>query len=131
MSEPFVERLSGFTPDAGGLDRDALLFAAGRASVHRNPVGFALAGGLALTQVLTLTLLWPRTAPTVVHVPPPRPAMAPRTVDPPDSPGLWSVRHSLLDAEPEKRPAPDIVGTFIESESPLRAFAAPPTSILN
>ena len=32
MSESFLERLSRFTPDAGRLERDALLFAAGRRS---------------------------------------------------------------------------------------------------
>ena len=34
MSEPFAERLSRFTPDGGGLDRDALLFAARTRSVR-------------------------------------------------------------------------------------------------
>ena len=32
MSESFIERLSRFTPDAGALDRDSLLYAAGRES---------------------------------------------------------------------------------------------------
>ena len=36
MSEPILERLSRFTPDAGRLDRDALLFAAGRSSARPN-----------------------------------------------------------------------------------------------
>ena len=36
MSEPILERLSRFTPDAGRLDRDALLFAAGRESARPN-----------------------------------------------------------------------------------------------
>ena len=38
MSEPILERLNRFTPDAGGLDRDALLFAAGRESAAARPV---------------------------------------------------------------------------------------------
>jgi hypothetical protein len=47
--EPVVERLSRFTPDAGGLDRDSLLFAAGRASARPNRPWVALAAGLALS----------------------------------------------------------------------------------
>ena len=43
MSEPILERLSRFTPDAGGLDRDALLFAAGRESARPNR-GWMIAG---------------------------------------------------------------------------------------
>ena len=52
MSEPFLERLSRFTPDAGGLDRDALLFAAGRGSARPNRGWMALATLLASTQAL-------------------------------------------------------------------------------
>ena len=39
MSEEFLERLSRFTPDAGGLNRDALLFAAGQRPPARTGVG--------------------------------------------------------------------------------------------
>ena len=61
MSEPLAERLSRFTPDAGKLDRDALLFAAGRASARPGRRWMALAGALAASQLLTLLFLWPRT----------------------------------------------------------------------
>ena len=47
MSEPFLERLSKFTADAGGLNRDALLFAAGRSSARPNRVWKVLATMLA------------------------------------------------------------------------------------
>jgi hypothetical protein len=60
MSESFAERLSRLTPEASGIDRDALMFAAGKASVRRGRVWPALAGTLAACQVLTLALLWPR-----------------------------------------------------------------------
>ena len=63
MSEPFLERLSRFTPDAGGLDRDALLFAAGRNSVRPNRGWKTVASLLAATQALSLVLLWPRPNP--------------------------------------------------------------------
>ena len=54
MSEPSLERLSRFTPDTGGLDRDALLFAAGRSSVRPARGWIALASVLTGTQALSL-----------------------------------------------------------------------------
>ena len=63
MSEPFLERLSRFTPDAGGLDRDALLFAAGRVSARRNRGWMTVASLLAGTQALSLIFLWPHPSP--------------------------------------------------------------------
>ena len=63
MSEPFLERLSRFTPDAGRLDRDALLFAAGRNSARPNRGWMTMAGLLAGTQALSLVLLWPPASP--------------------------------------------------------------------
>ena len=57
MSEPFLERLSRFTPETGGLNRDALLFAAGRRSARPNRGWIALAAALAGTQTLSLALL--------------------------------------------------------------------------
>jgi hypothetical protein len=137
MSEPFLERLSRFTPDRGGLDRDALLVAAGRATARPNRGWIALSTALAVSQVLSLVLLWPRQTPPVAQLPPPAvPQPPPAPVEPPipesvDSPGLWLARHSFLESEPEDRPAPGETGTFVDSEPPLRAFAAPPASILN
>ena len=92
MSEPIAERLSRFTPDAGQLDRDALLFAAGRASARPGRRWIAVAGALAASQLLTLVFLWPRTPPPGADAPrspfapapsvavePPSPPSAPRT----------------------------------------------------
>ena len=59
MSERFLERLSRFSPDAGALDRDELLFAAGRRSARPNRGWKALAAGLATTQALSLVLMLP------------------------------------------------------------------------
>lgn len=60
MSEP-IERLSKFTPDSSGLDRDRLLFEAGRASARPNRRWRALCMGLTASQLLTLGLwCWPR-----------------------------------------------------------------------
>ena len=130
MSEPLDQRLNRFTPAAGRLDRDALLFAAGRASVRPRRTGAALAAVLATTQVLTLALLWPHPAP-----PPGRPTSPPVIVErptpaPAEDYGLWSARHRLLEAEAD-HPPPAPSGSFVESEPPLRAFARTPGSVLN
>ena len=135
MSEPFLERLSRFTPDAGSVDRDALLFATGRASARPNRGWITLAAGLAATQALSLALLWPHPTPPgggltvpVARVPAP-PASAERaTPETLVNPGLWTARHRLPESETEDRPASDV--TFIESGPPLRAFPPPP-SLLN
>jgi hypothetical protein len=137
MSQPFPERLSRFTPDAGTLDRDGLLYAAGRASARPNRGWIALAAVLAVTEVLTLVLLWPSPTPPVAQLPPPavQPAAPPAppeppTSDSPDSPGVWSVRHNLLESEPGDRPEPANPVTVIDSGPPLRAFGPPPPSLL-
>jgi hypothetical protein len=137
MSEPFLERLSRLTPDAGRLERDALLFAAGRRSVRPNRGWVALAMALASTQALSLALFWLHPMPPAGHLTEPNasapavPAPSERaTAQAPDSGGLWSVRHSLREAETEE-PASASTATLIISEPPLRAFGPPPTSILN
>ena len=85
MSEPLAERLSRFTPDAGALDRDALLFAAGRASARPGRRWKALAGALAASQLLTLLALWPHTPPTASPVEPSPPvAVEPPPLSPAD-----------------------------------------------
>jgi hypothetical protein len=136
MSEPSLERLSRFTPDAGGLDRDALLFAAGRGSARPNRGWMSLASLLAGTQALSLVLLW-------LHSSPPAADLAVRVAavtappgaleQPPTGAlvnrGLWSARHSLLELETADRPVGDV--NLIESGPPLRAFAPPPPSLLN
>ena len=138
MSEPFLERLSRFTPYAGGLDRDALLFAAGRGSARPNRGWITLAVLLTNTQVLSLVLLWPRPTPpegglTVaaavasVHLPPA--FVEPRTSEASASPGTWSTRHRLLDSENDDRPDDNV--TLIESGPPLKVFGPRPSSLLN
>ncbi len=54
MSEEVIGKLESFTPTLP--DRDAILFAAGRASAKPSPVWKRLAAVLATTQVLTLAL---------------------------------------------------------------------------
>jgi hypothetical protein len=138
MSQPFPERLSRFTPDAGTLDRDGLLYAAGRASARPNRGWIALAAALAVAEVLTLVVLWPSPAPPVAQLPPPAvqppaPGPAPEapTPDAPDSPGVWSVRHGLQEPDAGDRPEPANPGTVVDSGPPLRAVGPPPLSLLN
>jgi hypothetical protein len=130
MSEPFLERLSRFTPDAGGLDRDRLLFAAGHASARPNRAWIALAAVLAATQVLTLALWWSRPEPPVAQapapsapVPAPPVSVEPASSDSSEDPGLWSAYHSLRVPEIADRPERPYPGRFVESATPLKAGA--------
>jgi hypothetical protein len=133
MSEPFLERLSQFTPDSSKLDRDALLFAAGHGSARPNRLWKAFVAILVVTQVSTLVLLWsPAPSPALSHTPPgqsePVSPGAGESVPSESfaSPGLWSARQGLLEAEPENRPAEP--GTLMDSGPPLRAFPLRPSS---
>jgi hypothetical protein len=133
MSESFLERLSRFTPDSGSLDRDAMLFAAGRASARPNRGWIALASVLASSQALSLALLWPSSTPPTsgLHGPSITAQRTPverGTAESLASPGLWSAV-SLDELESEERPTDTV--TFVDSGPPLRAFAPPPASILN
>ena len=135
MSEPILERLSRFTPDAGRLDRDALLFAAGRASARPNRGWMTLASLLAGTQALSLALLLPHSSPpvgkstvSIAGVPAPSAAPEPPAIGASANPGLWSARHSLLESGAVDRPPEDVTST--DGEPPLRAFRPPP-SLLN
>jgi hypothetical protein len=137
MSEPYLERLSRFTPDAGRLDRDTLLFAAGRRSARPGRGWKTLASLLASTQALSLALLlWRQPTPpdgglTVVIA---NRSTPPAALETPTSQaslnsGVWSAHQHLLEPETEHRPAGDV--TLIESGPPLRAFVPPPPSLLN
>jgi hypothetical protein len=138
MSEEFLERLSRFKPDAGGLDRDALLFAAGRASARPNRGWVALAALLANTQILSLVFLWPRLVPpgggSTVAVAFAPVSLPPATVEPRTSeglagPGIWSTRHRPLESETDN--LPDETVSLIDSGPPLKAFGPRPTSLVN
>ncbi|HEY7326537.1 MAG TPA: hypothetical protein VH592_02785 [Gemmataceae bacterium] len=133
MSEPLAERLSRFTPDATGLDRDALLFAAGRASVRPSRRWKALAGALVVSQLLTLVCLWPRIPP---QQSPYSPIVQPHDpIIPPDEsvPGSLSegaLRAGTLSMDFD-RPEPIGDERMVPPSPPLRAYGPPPASILN
>jgi hypothetical protein len=135
MSESFLERLSQFTPDSGALDRDALLFAAGRASARANRGWIGLAALLATTQALALAVLWSQPTPRVgrgfsVATSSAPPAVREHsTTQAMASPGVWTIRHELRESEIED--GPDDAVTLMDAGPPLRAFAAPPASLWN
>jgi hypothetical protein len=107
MSRDPLDKLARFTPAAGGLDRDELLFRAGRASA-RTPRGWKVAAGvLATTQAATLAL-WlgggsgpPPTAPTAVA-----PEAPPAPAYPAADPSSYLALSRSWDGEPPTRPAP-------------------------
>ena len=128
MSEPIAERLSRLTPDAGSLDRDELLFAAGRASARPARRWQALTGILALGQALTLVILWP-TAPPQAPMPMPmveRPTL-PLSPEAPD----WPMSRTLLSAADDHWKRPPDAGPLVPDEPPLHAFGALPADLLN
>jgi hypothetical protein len=136
MSEPFLERLSRFTPDADRLDRDTLLFAAGRSSARPNRGWMTLATLLASTQALSLVLLWRHPTPPatglgvpVATLPEPPATLEGGTSQAWANRGPWSARRSLLESETEDRPTDDV--TLIDSGPPMRAFGPLPPSLLN
>lgn len=135
MSEPFLERLSRFTPHLGDLDRDALLFAAGRASARPNRLWKSLSAVLVATQALSLACLWPRSADmrrgatglVAQHSESAKPLDRPLWKEAGES-RVWSVRHKVDELPLEDR-AENFA--FVDSEPTLRAFGPPPESILN
>jgi hypothetical protein len=126
MSESFIDRLSRFTPDGAGLDRDRVLFEAGRASARPRGPWRALCASLAATQLITLSLwLWPRSldvAPTERTVPPM--AERPTPVPVAQVPTHLDLREQAVATE-GNLPATAPVECTTVSESPLYALALP------
>jgi hypothetical protein len=135
MSDPLAASLSKFTPDGSGLDRDALLFAAGRASVPPRRGWMALAAVLAASQLATLTLLaFPSAHPPVVptHGFAPTeyvtPAPSEKQAPSPDRDRYSPLRAQALAAE-DKLPTPEAIEPMGPAEPPLHAFTAPPAAL--
>jgi hypothetical protein len=129
MPEELAEQLSRFTPDGSALDRDSLLFAAGRASVRPSRRWPALAGALAAGQVLTLVLLWPRPAPPIGPV-----VKGPPAVEPAEAPAepdqLGSLNRRLLQHGADDLAPPTPVDALAPAGPPLHALAdAPPPGL--
>jgi hypothetical protein len=116
-----TDRLGRFTPNAPGLDRDAILFAAGRRSARGAWRWKAAAGLLAVSQAVTLVALWPmptpEPAPLTVPTPPAVPMPEPELPAPsPPRSGVWTAA-----AGPEVLEAPSSPSTvqFVQSDPPL------------
>ncbi len=127
-----IEKLKSFTPDKGGLDRDAIIFAAGKASVRRR-YGWAITA-LSIVQFATVVMLavtlWHRSDQAVplavgpaapapatnpeAPAPKPPPAVARETKGNPDdedpfAPPLGVGRNEkFLGRNPLAPPAPDL-----------------------
>jgi hypothetical protein len=135
MSDPLTDRLAHFTPDASGLDRDALLFDAGRASARPDRRWKAIVGLLVVCQVLTLAWLGAQasSAPLAGLTPQPRrerspapvldrpPGRSPPGLTPSGSPvGPPLVRR--WPADDTELPPPVPAEGLIPDAPPLRAF---------
>jgi hypothetical protein len=135
-------RVAGWRPDAAGLDPDAMLFAAGRASVRPSPTRFAwptiaacmavvalALGGWAAkerTGRLELARLMQQPRPVV-----PAPATIPEPSPEPPPAGSYFAMSRLVRQDPDAflaRPPSD-AGPPVKlpaSESPLRAWPVSP-----
>jgi hypothetical protein len=118
LNDPLAEKLGRLTPDTTGLDRDALLFQAGRASAHPRRVWPALAGLLAMSQAATLLFFLtrpPEPARTVVVAPAPEtPALREESDRPAsDEPREWTYRRAIqsgnIDDLPKQPPIENAV----------------------
>jgi len=120
--DPVTDRLARFTPNPAGLDRDALLFAAGQRSARGSRLWPAAVALLATSQVVTLALLWPKspepaaTAPVAPAVAPPPALSVPPSSSAPD---LWTAGSppDVLAAPSAARPGE----VFVTSDPPLTA----------
>jgi hypothetical protein len=102
MPEDVTAKLAAFTPT--GLDRDAVLFAAGKAAGRRS-VWKWLAATLAVSNAVTLAALaWPKPSPVVIVEPPP--AVQPEPENAPYGPPAPSSYLALLkDVDAGRTPA--------------------------
>ena len=120
----------------GNLNRDALLFAAGRSSVRPDRGWKTLAVMLAATQALTIVLLRPDPAPpasrlTIAGANPPVPAAA-HEAEPlvaSQTAGVWTARRGPQKAQTRDRPVDDV--TVIDTGPQLRVFPRRPSMLSN
>jgi hypothetical protein len=133
FDDTLAKRLTQFTPDGTGLDRDALLFAAGRASVRPSRLWLTLAATLAISQMATLgVVLWPAHAPEIqvpINTGPRDVAVESAPPSAPDASTTWALRERIIAAEGNlPPPVPIDMGPSAE---PLHAFGAVPLDLLN
>ena len=121
--DPVTDRLARFTPNAAGLDRDALLFAAGRRSARGSRLWPVAAGLLAVSQAVTLVAVWPsEPAKTPIVAPVPTNNPPPESITPasPPSSDVWTAR-----SDPDVMASPPpATGEFVGTGPPLTAGSA-------
>ena len=115
-----TERLSRLTPSAARLDRDALLFAAGQRSARSSRIWPAIVALLAIAQVVTLVVLWPRDSIAPDAIAPSVPNTSPNyewpTAFPPAD--IWTVGSRSEDL---RLTNPPTRSEFVSSGPPLTA----------
>ena len=121
MPGPLEDGLSRFTPSMGNLDRDGLLFAAGRASARPGRKWPMVAALLALSQALTLALLVAGTPPPSRPEPPTEVVPDVPTESEPLSPPIIRRWPSALDELPVPEPASS---DLMPDEPPLHVSSA-------
>ncbi len=124
--DPLIRQLSKFTPNGGGLDRDAVIFAAGKASAKPSCRWKALAGTLAMSQVMTLGLfLWPANVPLAPDTPQQSFVAIERQMPPEtkndDLRKYWLLREQLLSGDGTLPPL-ELYDFALPDDPPLRAF---------
>ncbi len=136
MPDEIIDRLSRFTPTAGGINRDALLFEAGRASVHPSRGWKVLATALVATQALSLALMLPHFAVDRPRgLPPTEFVAAPSTGHEPTAtlaspdPRFWSAHLTLQQLDRVERSSDDT--TFIDSVPRSGSISPRSTTLMN
>jgi hypothetical protein len=109
MSDPVIDKLTRFTP-TDRLDRDELLFRAGRASAPGRQVWIVLVGILAASQVTTIALWY--TQPRPVEIVPEVPIPA----DAPSPPRFVPDSYGSLRATWDGDRLPDTLNDLVRSE---------------
>lgn len=131
--DPLIRQLSRFTPDGAGLDRDALLFAAGKASARPNRRWMAVAGALAASQlaVLGLFLLPQRHEPLPVMVSTQMVASLPASEEAAPDPSSYLYLRARLLSDDGSLPPLEAVEAGSPDDPPLRAFGPLSSELFN
>jgi hypothetical protein len=140
MSDSTIEQLKQLTPSEDGLDRAAILIAAGRASARPGRLWKLLVAILAVAELTTLVVRWPSRSAEVRYVavgkpqphnePVPPAVNANAELSPADRQmTLGFLRRHMLDDEgaPDFAPSQDLV----PDDPPLRPFVRPEDVVPN
>lgn len=116
MSEPVIEQLGMLKPSNAGLDRDAMLYAAGRASARPRRIWPTLAGVLAITQCLMLFVIF--NGNRLLDAPPATNMTQRPEVPAETSPAVSIYARALRTADPEALP-PTVAMVAVSPDEPI------------